>query len=142
MVGLLANDDELAGLLGHELGHILMHQNAVIVSQLFHQILGVNTVSDRKDISEKLRRMFDTIDGDSKLLGKAARIIEGRKESVRMRQMVWRCMPRRRLDFRRKHLWRLLRRLKGINGSNGNVLTDFFGETNSNLRRLREIKRL
>ena len=51
MVALLRNDDELAGLLGHELGHILTHENAVIVSQLFHEILGVNAVSDRKDIS-------------------------------------------------------------------------------------------
>ena len=39
MVALLRNDDELAGLLGHELGHILAHQNAIIVSQLFRKIL-------------------------------------------------------------------------------------------------------
>ena len=53
MITLLKNDDELAGLLGHELGHILMHQNGIIVGQLFHEILGVNAVSDRKDISDK-----------------------------------------------------------------------------------------
>jgi predicted Zn-dependent protease len=53
MIRLLKNDDELAGLLGHELGHILTHQNAIMVSQLFHEILGVSSISDRKDIAEK-----------------------------------------------------------------------------------------
>jgi predicted Zn-dependent protease len=62
MVALLRNDDELAGLLGHELGNFLMHQNAIVVSQLFHKILAVNAVSDRTDIPEKLRRMLDSID--------------------------------------------------------------------------------
>ena len=35
MVALFRNDDELAGLLAHELGHILTHPNAIIVSRLF-----------------------------------------------------------------------------------------------------------
>lgn len=141
MVALLANDDELAGLLGHELGHILMHQNAVIVSQLFHQILGVNTVSDRKDISEKLRRMFDTIDGDSKLLGKAARIIEGQEGIGQNEADRLALYASAAAGFSPQAFVELFRRSEGINGSSGSVLTDFFGETNSNLRRLREIKK-
>ena len=79
MVALLRSDDELAGLLGHELGHIVTHQNAVIMSQLFREILGVSAVGDRKDISEKLRRMLDSIDRDKKLLRKTANIIEGQE---------------------------------------------------------------
>ena len=62
-------------MLGHELGHVLTRQNAIIVSQLFHEILGVNAVSE-KDILEKLRRMLDSIDRDPKLLRKAAEIME------------------------------------------------------------------
>jgi Peptidase family M48 len=81
MVALLWNDDELAGLLGHELGHVLTQQNAIIVSQLFHEILIINVVSDRKDILEKLRRMLDSIDRDPKLLRKAAEIME-RQEGI------------------------------------------------------------
>ncbi len=81
MVALLRNDDELAGLLGHELAHILIHQNAIIVSELFHEILGVNAVSDKNDILEKLRRVLDSIDRDTKLLRKAAEII-GRQEGI------------------------------------------------------------
>jgi hypothetical protein len=76
MVALLRNDDELAGLLGHELSHAMTHQNPIIVSQLFHEVLGVNEVSDRKDIGEKLRRMLDSIDRDPKLLSKTSAIME------------------------------------------------------------------
>jgi len=84
MITLLKNDDELAGLLGHELAHILAHQNAITVTQLFHQILGVNAVSDRTDISDKLMRILDSIDRDTKALHKAAQIIQ-RQEAIQQR---------------------------------------------------------
>jgi hypothetical protein len=51
------------------------------VSQLFHGILGVNVVSDRKDISDKLMRMFNSIDRDTKFSRKAAQIID-RQEGI------------------------------------------------------------
>ncbi len=76
MIALLRNDDELAGLLGHELSDALTHQNPTIVSQLFHEILGVNAVSDRKDILEKLSRALDSIDRNPKLLSKASEIMQ------------------------------------------------------------------
>jgi predicted Zn-dependent protease len=141
MVALLRNDDELAGLLGHELGHILMHQNAIIVSQLFHEILGVNAVGDRKDISEKLRRMLDSIDRDTKLMRKAAQIIEG-QEGIRQNEADRLALyASAAAGFSPQAYGELFDRSAGTNGSSGNVLTDFFGETNSNLRRLREIKK-
>jgi len=141
MIALLKNDDELAGLVGHELGHILAHQNAVIVSQLFHEILGVNAVNDSKDISEKLRLMFDSIDHDPKLLRKAAQIIE-RQEGIHQNEAdrvalyaaaAARFSPRAYLE--------LFERSAGTNGTTGNVMIDFFGATTPNLRRLREIKK-
>jgi len=140
LVALLRNDDELAGLLGHELGHILMHQNAIIVSQLFHQILGVNAVSDRKDISEKLRRMLDSIDRDPKLLRKAAQIIEG-QEGIRQNEADRVALYAAAAGFSPQAYVELFDRSAGTNGSRGSVLTDFFGATDSNLRRLREIKK-
>jgi hypothetical protein len=103
MVALLRNDDELAELLGHELGHILVHQNAIIVSQLFREILGVDVVSDRKDISDKLTRMFNSIDRDRSCREKLLKSSTGRKGS-RIRQIAWRCMSRQRLAIRRKRM--------------------------------------
>ena len=142
MVTLLRNDDELAGLLGHELGHILTHQNAIMVSRLFHAILGVDVVSDRTDILEKLRRMLDSIDRDTKSLRKAAEIIE-RQEGIDQNKADQVALyASAAAGFSPQSYLELFKRSAGINGSNGSVLTDYFGATTSNLRRLREIQRV
>lgn len=141
MVALLENDDELAGLLGHELGHILMHQNAVVVSQLFHEILHVNAVSDRKDISEKLRQMLARIDRDTKSLRKTAEVIE-RQEGIRQNEADRVALyASAAAGFSPQAYMELFDRSVGTNGSSGNVLTDLFGSPTSNLRRFREIKK-
>ena len=140
MVGLLLNDDELAGLVGHELGHIVMHQNAMIVSQLFHEILGIDAVGDREDISEKLRRMLESIDRDSKLSRKASQIMERQEGILQNEADRVALYASAAAGFSPQAYVDLLDRSAGTNGSSGNVLTDFFGSTTSNLRRLREIK--
>jgi predicted Zn-dependent protease len=142
MVALLRNDGELAGLLGHELGHILAHQNAITVSQLFHEILGVNVVSGRRDVSEKLTRMFSSIERDTKLSRKAASIID-RQEGIHQNQAH--CVAlyaSAAAGFPPQAYAELFDRSVGTNGSTGSVLTDFFGATTSNLKRLREIRNL
>jgi predicted Zn-dependent protease len=141
MVALLRNDNELAGLVGHELGHILAHQNAVIVSQLFHEILGVDAVSDRRDISEKLRLMLDRIDRDPKLLRKAAQII-AKQETIHQNDADRLALyAAAAAGFSPQAYVELFDRLVGTSGGSGNALIDFFGATTSNLRRLREIKK-
>jgi predicted Zn-dependent protease len=59
MVAFLRNDDELAGLLGHEMGHILTHQGGIRMTRLFREVLGVTTVGDRKDILDKFNQLID-----------------------------------------------------------------------------------
>lgn len=141
MVGSLRNDDELAGLLGHELGHILNHQNAIIVSQLFRAILGVNAVGDRNDILEKLNRMLGSIDHDKKSLRKAAEIVERQEWSLQNEADHVALYASAAAGFSPQSYVELFERLAGTNGSNGSVLTDYFGATTSNLRRLREIQK-
>jgi WD40 repeat protein len=59
MVAFTQNDDEVAGLIGHEIGHVLSHQFGTDMTALFQQILGVTSVGDRKDIAEKFNRFID-----------------------------------------------------------------------------------
>jgi hypothetical protein len=138
MVALLWDDDELAGF---ELGHVLTQQNAIIVSQLFHEILCVNAVSDRKDILEKSRRMLDSIDRDPKLLRKAAEIME-RQEGIHQNEADRVALyASAAAEFSPQAYVQLFERSAGTIGSSGSVLTDYFGATTPNLRRLREIRK-
>jgi hypothetical protein len=127
-----ALDEELAA----QLGHILAHQNAIIESQLFRKILGVNVVSERKDISDKLIRMFNSIDRDTKLSRKAAQIID-RQEGI---QNQADCVAAA-AGYSPRASAELFDRSAGTNGSSSSILTDFFGTTTSSLRHLREIKK-
>jgi predicted Zn-dependent protease len=141
MVALLRNDDELAGLLGHELSHALTHQNSIIVSQLFHEILGVNAVSDRKDILTKLKRVLDSIDRDPKLLRKTAEIMEKQERMHQNESDRVALYASAVAGFSPQAYMELFERSEGISGSSGSVLADYFGATTSNLRRLREIQK-
>jgi len=73
------------------------------VNQLFHGILRVNVVSDRKDISDKLMRMLTASTAIQSCRGKRLKPSTGRKEST-IRQIAWRCMLRQRLAIRRKRV--------------------------------------
>jgi predicted Zn-dependent protease len=141
MITLLKNDDELAGLLGHELGHILARQNAVIMSQLFRGILGVNTISDRKDISEMVTRLFANIDRDRKLLRKSAQIIETQEAIHQYEADRVALYASAAAGFSPRAFVDLFDRSANTNGKAGNLMTDIFAATTSDTRRLREIKK-
>ena len=141
MITLLKNDDELAGLLGHELGHILAHQNAVIMSQLFRGILGVNTISDRKDISQTVNRLFASIDRDRRLLRKSAQIIETQEAIHQYEADRVALYASAAAGFSPQAFAELFDRSAKTNGKAGNLMTDIFAATTSDTRRLREIKK-
>ena len=142
MVALLRNDDELAGLLGHELGHALTHANSIIVSQLFHEILGVNDIGDRKDIQEKLRRVLDSIERDPKLLRKSAENMEKQERIHQNEADRVALYAVSAAGFSPRAYVELFERSEGTDGKRGNVMTDYFGATTSNLRRLREMQKI
>lgn len=141
MITLLRNDDELAGLLGHELGHILAHENAIIMSQLFRGILGVKAVGNRKDISEMVTQLFASIDRDRRLLRKSAQLIE-RQEAIHQYEADRVALyASAAAGFSPQAFMELFDRSAKTNGKAGNFMSDIFGATTSDTRRLREIKK-
>jgi len=53
LIGFTHNEDELAGVMAHELGHATVRHGAVQFSEYFRKLLNVTQVGDRKDITEK-----------------------------------------------------------------------------------------
>src|SRR5450432_368935 len=59
LIAFLKSEDELAGLLGHEIGHIATHQAALDTTRVFRKKLGVQQVGDRNDIFAKWNELID-----------------------------------------------------------------------------------
>jgi predicted Zn-dependent protease len=60
MISFVRNEDELAGVLGHELGHAVVRHHAIDISRYFKQLLSVTSVGDRRDVFEKYNRFLET----------------------------------------------------------------------------------
>ena len=59
LIAFTKTEDELAGVMAHELGHATVHHGASDMSQLFKKILNVTQLGDRKDITEKFNLLLE-----------------------------------------------------------------------------------
>jgi Peptidase family M48 len=137
MVAFLRNEDELAGLLGHEMGHVLTHQYAIEMTRRFQEILGVTSVGDRKDIFDKYNRLLDNLAKNTKILRQGAREEEPRQyqadQAAFYAGVSAGYSPESFVDF--------FDRLAQTNGKTGNVLTDLFQTTTPDEKRLRLMRK-
>ncbi len=53
LIGFSRNEDELAGVVAHELGHAVVRHGAIDFSDLLKKVLNVTELGDRRDVSEK-----------------------------------------------------------------------------------------
>ena len=131
LVASLRNDDELAGIIAHELGHIITHQAAISISQEFRQVLGVYAVTDRADIAEKLQRdretwaahklrAHDSEDSDQQVADQVALYVMARA------------------GFNLQAFADALDRTSDTRGKTGNWVTDLFHTTKPEQKRLRD----
>jgi WD40 repeat protein len=141
MIAFLRNDDELAGLLGHEMGHILTHQNAIEMTRNFHDILGVDSVGDRKDIFDKFNPLLDNIARNRDLLLKTAQREQRLEEPHQYEADRVALYAVAAAGFSPQAFLGFFERLAQTHGKTGNLLTDFFGATKPNEKRLREMQK-
>jgi len=59
MLAVMESDDELAGILAHEMGHLLAHQQAISVSRLMKATLGISSLGSRRDVFDHFARMLE-----------------------------------------------------------------------------------
>ena len=59
LIAFVNNEDELAGVIGHELGHAVVRHGAQDMSEALRKILNVNSLGDRKDVTEKYNLLIE-----------------------------------------------------------------------------------
>ena len=59
LIAFTKTEDELAGVMAHELGHATVRHGAADMSEVFKKILNVTTLGDRKDITEKYNLLIE-----------------------------------------------------------------------------------
>lgn len=133
MVAFLRSEDELAGLLGHELGHVAARQQALELSQKFRDILGVKSIAGNEDLFEKYNQLVEN-----------ARLKKGRggaRENEERGQVVADQLGVEavaRAGYAAQAFPDFLDRLMETKGKTGNWLSDLFGATRPDSKRLRE----
>ncbi len=59
LIAFVESEDELAAVIGHEMGHILARQASVEMTRAFKNVLGISAVGDREDILRKFNQLLD-----------------------------------------------------------------------------------
>jgi WD40 repeat protein len=58
LIAAVKNEDQLAGVLAHEIGHLYTHQVAIEMTKMMRVRLGVTSVGDRQDIFAKVHQLM------------------------------------------------------------------------------------
>lgn len=61
LVAAALSEDELAGVIAHELGHLVAHQGAIDTTRTFKEVLGVTSVTDRRDVFDKYNQLIENL---------------------------------------------------------------------------------
>src|ERR1700758_5126078 len=132
MVALTQSDDELAGVLAHEMGHIVTHQHAIRMTRVLKQMLGVTQVGDRADIYDKFQRVLEN--ERRKPLHISS---EGDEDQYIADQVALFVMAR--AGFAPQSYVDLWDRFNATHGNAGSWFTDLLGHTKPEQKRLREL---
>jgi WD40 repeat protein len=139
LIALTRNEDELAGVLAHELGHAVTRQPATGMTRLLREVLGVTSVSDRQDIFAKYNELVENTRRKPKAFNRGES--HENKEQVIADQIGLYALAAAGYDPQAlSAFWDRYAETKGK--TSGGFLADLFGTTRPEVVRLREMLKL
>lgn len=134
LIASAAREDELAGVIGHELGHLLARQQTAAITRQLKEVLGVTSVGDRKNIFDTYNRLIDNIAKKPGALNEGSREDKDQVDADRIGLFAVAAAgydPSAVADF--------MDRMLETNGKTGNFWSDLVGTTSPESKRLREL---
>ncbi len=139
LVALTRSEDELAGVIAHELGHAVTRQPATGMTRIMREVLGVTSVSDRRDIFEKYNELVDNTARKPKAFNRGES--HEQKEQIIADQIGLYALSAAGYDPQAlSTFWDRYAETKGK--TSGGFLSDLFGTTKPEVVRLREMLKL
>lgn len=135
LIGFTNTEDELAGVIAHELGHAVVRHGASDFTALLKKVLNVTQVGDRKDIMEKYNLLIER--QRTKDISRKSEESEEQLEADRVG--VFAMMA---AGYDGNAFASFFDRLVETKGKTGNWFTDIFGKANPDQKRLREMIRI
>lgn len=133
LVAFAQSEDELAGVIAHELGHLAARESAIEITRRLKQVLNVTVVTDRSDVFAKYNELID----NARRKPGAFRAREREKGQMVADQIGFYALVKAGYDP--AALARFWDRLTETKGKTGGWLSDLFGTTRPEERRLREM---
>ena len=135
LVAAAQSEDELAGVIAHELGHLVVHQGAIDMTRNLNEILSVTSVGDRRDIFEKYNQWIENINRKPG----AFKATDREKDQLFADQAGFYALVAAGYDP--DAMARFWDRVTGTQGKKGSWLSDLFGTTRPEQKRLREMSK-
>jgi hypothetical protein len=136
LVAAAQTEDELAAVLGHEMGHLVAHQGAIDTTRMFKEVLGVTKIGDRRDVFEKYNQLLDNY----RLKPGAFKTQDREKGQLTADQAGLFAVVSAGYDP--AAMARFWDRINETKGKTGSWFSDFFGTTRPEQRRLREMMKV
>lgn len=130
------SEDEIAGVLAHEIGHIYTHQIASALTRELKKRLNVSSLAGRDDVSDKYQWMFNAQPKEREDLD------EGEAEKDELRADAVGLYAMMHAGYAPQAFAANLERVADSKGRNGNFLSDILGGTSEAGMRVRAAQRI
>lgn len=133
MIAFVKSEDELAGFLGHELGHATVRHTSADLSKAFKATLGITKVGDRKDIFDKYNEYLD------KWRTKRWKTSQNHEDNQQLEADRIGIYAMAAAGYSPKAMAEAWDRLAETKGKTGGFFSDLFGNTEPEEKRLAEL---